>query len=289
MAAALQLVAKLPALRVLADWGEVNGAKSLTLASTAIDDQLAYVRHLPSLELLSVWRCDQLTDAALPPLAKLKALRELNLGATNVGDEGLAVLEQLPQLERLVLANTPITDKALTHVGKLTKLKSLDLSSTTVTDAGMKDLAGLQQLESLSLAGTGVTNAGLNAVAALQSLTSLDLEEARVGAALDESSDAQGGIAALTKLPKLKRLLLSLTLADDDTLRQLAALPAVEELDLWGTAVTDAGVESLGKLQKLKQLGLIATGVSPEAVARLQQDLPAAKISVAISEPQQDR
>jgi Leucine-rich repeat (LRR) protein len=288
MAAALQLVAKLPALRVLAAWGEVKGAQEITLAPTAIDEQLAYLRHLPNLEKLSLWRCDKLTDAALAPLAKLKGLRELNLGATNVGDDGLAALEQLADLERLVLANTPITDKALAHIGKLTKLKSLDLSSTGVTDAGMQELAALQQLETLSLAATGVTNVGLSDVAKLKGLTALDLEETRVGEPLDDSDAAQEGLATLGRLPQLRRLLLSLTLVDDWAVAQLDRLPAIEELDLWGTAITDASVEPLARMKTLKQLGLVATQLSPAALAQLQQALPQTKIVTAISEPQQD-
>ncbi|MEX1095980.1 MAG: hypothetical protein WED34_08015, partial [Planctomycetales bacterium] len=58
---------------------------------------------------------------------------------------------------------------------------------------------------------------------------------------------------------------------DDDVLAQLAGLEQLEELDLSGTAVTDAGLEPLTALSGLSGLYLNDTAVSDAAVPHLSR------------------
>ncbi len=275
LAAALKLVAKVPKLHVLADWGTTEGAQKVSLQPTATDEQIKQLKNLPGITQLNLWRCDELSPSAMADVAKLGKLQEINLGATNIGDDGLAALGDLSQLERLVLANAPLTDAGLATIAKHGGLLDLDLGSTAITDAGLKQLAALKNLKHLSLAGTAVTDDGIKQLAALKQLESLDLSETRI---------TGEGLAALKELPKLRKLDLSLTLVGDEALATVSAMPAIEQLELWGTPITDADLEHLHDAKQLKQVGVFGTAVSEEAVAAFRREVPGADLLRTIEE-----
>ena len=69
-------------------------------------------------------------------------LTTLNLGATRIGDDGLASLAGLTGLQFLAVFDTAVTDKGVAHLDGLTHLKTLYLNRTAVTDKGLEALAG---------------------------------------------------------------------------------------------------------------------------------------------------
>ncbi len=74
------------------------------------------------------------TDRTLDYLRGMHRLRELDLGATLVGDAGLGVLEGLPALESLRLRDTRITDAGFARwLAPKEGLKQLDLRGTGVS------------------------------------------------------------------------------------------------------------------------------------------------------------
>ena len=273
VAAALKLVAELPKLNVLADWGKVEGATRLVFQPETTDAQLADLKHLPALESLTLWRCDQLTDDAMAHVVGCENLKQLNIGATNIGDAGIAELKGLENLERLVLANTSITDASLENIAKLSSLVDLDLSSTAITDEGINALHPRSDIEVLNLARTSITDAVLPKLGPLQSLTSLDLSETSVGA-------GAGALVNLGRLPKLQKVDLSLTLTSDDELAYLAKCQNLREIELWGTPITDDGLKYLSGMKQVTRFGLFGTPVSEEAVAALREALPDAEVEI---------
>lgn len=275
LAAALKLVAKVPKLHVLADWGTTAGATKVNLQPTATDEQIKQLKNLPEITQLNLWRCDGLSEAAMADVAKLAELQSINLGATNIGDQGLAKLAGLPHLRRLVLANTPLTDAGLATIAGGKGWLELDLGSTAITDDGLKQLADLKQLKRLSLTGTAVTDEGIEHLAALESLEALDLSQTRI---------TGQGLAKLTELPNLRELDLSLTLVEDDALAAVSEMPALERLELWGTPITDAGLKHLHDAKQLRQVGLFGTAVSEEAVAAFRREVPEAEVLRTIAE-----
>ena len=86
--------------------------------------------------------------------ADLVKVTSLNLGNTQITDEGLKKISQLQQLTTLGIDQTPITDASLKEVAKLQNLNTLYLSRTKITDEGLKEVAKLQQLTKLSLSKT---------------------------------------------------------------------------------------------------------------------------------------
>jgi hypothetical protein len=84
---------------------------------------------------------DQITDAGLAHLKRLRNLRQLRLECPKISPAGLAHLGGLKDLDTLYVATMPVTDAGLDHLKALTKLQRLDLRQTKVTVEGVKKLA----------------------------------------------------------------------------------------------------------------------------------------------------
>lgn len=83
----------------------------------------------------------QVTDAALPTIAKMGNLTNLRLELTGVTDAGLDHLAGLQNLEYLNLYGTKVTDAGIAKLSGLGKLKRLYLWQTGATDEGAQKLA----------------------------------------------------------------------------------------------------------------------------------------------------
>ena len=105
-----------------------------------------------------------------------------------------------------------------------------------------------------------------------ENLTLLDLSRTRV-------TDA--GLAALTKMPGLRRLQLQETNVTDAGLLSIKMLPRLEVLNLYDTHVTDGGLAALAPLPKLRRLYVWRTAVTAAGEARLRQLLPNLEIVAA--------
>ena len=86
------------------------------------DEAIGYVATISTLRLLSISNSQEITDAAVDSLLKLRALEELKIGPTKLTDAGLARLAGLKSLKKLALT---IPKKSRTP---------------TVTEAGVESL-----------------------------------------------------------------------------------------------------------------------------------------------------
>jgi hypothetical protein len=103
-------------------------------------------------------------DEALAMLAPVAAnIAELEIGFSNITNDGLAALSEMDNLERLYLQKTMISDEGLEHVANLENLRYLNLYGTQVSDDGLEYLEDLDQLQSLYLWETQVTSEGAEA------------------------------------------------------------------------------------------------------------------------------
>ena len=87
------------------------------------------------------------------------------------------------------------------------------------------------------------------------------------------------GVARLSGLKKLKKLLLRGNRITDTGLKSLSRLKSLETLSLTSTAIGDAGLQHLKSLGKLRSLRLSHTKVTATGLQRLQAQLPNCKIS----------
>jgi hypothetical protein len=161
--------------------------RSLLLSGDYLDDEgMRVVGGLKQLETFYQWEGRAIGDAGAEHLRGMPRLRYIHLGDSRVGDRGLAAIATIPNLDGLSMQRNKITDAGLASLAGHPKLKSLWIGGleglTPITDAGIAHLANLPRLEELDLQYTRVTPDGLK---------------------------------ALQKLPKLKSLLLSGSLADN--------------------------------------------------------------------------
>lgn len=116
---------------------DLRHLESLSLIDTRISDQgLECLRGHGHLTLLSIDRCEMVTDAGLAHVAEISGLQELGLSSTSITDDGLRHISQLGSLKTLNLSGTRVTDDGLRHLFGL-DLRKLDLSETNVTPEGM--------------------------------------------------------------------------------------------------------------------------------------------------------
>src|SRR5205823_6413190 len=138
---------------------------------------------------------------------------ELTMGGNKLGDAGLQALRQMPGLTYLDLNGRQGTDA--------------NVWAISMSDRGLDAVLSLKELRELrfgcAFLGVGVEGSRFATVSAV-SVTTRWLERMK----------------SLAKLEKLK--LQGCNKVDDESLAVLATFPALRELDLKGTAVTEKGI-----------------------------------------------
>ena len=232
------------------------------------DAGLAHIAELPNLEILCLHGMRGITDAGVAHLTKMRSLRKLEIGSSQVTDKGLSYLKQIKTLERLHLPHDQhgITDAGLAHLAELSNLKHLQISrihfnnpaanKEYYTDRGLADLARLRQLEELHIGSIGVTDAGMDHVAKLTNLKKLMMF------GCDSVTDK--GLAKLTTLKSLQDLHIAhsrLTIAGLASLNSMPTLTRVNVSDL----ERGGAVLNLSGLTNLEDLALGFRPRSPDA------------------------
>jgi internalin A len=142
-------------------------------------------------------------------IARFLALKYVNLGRSNISDEGVDFLSRLPSLDTVSMDDArEITDKSLPAFSRMVTLTNLKLGSAKLTDDGLRQLSP-PQLTILELQGVKLTSRCAT---------------------------------AFGQMPKLQILLLDWTNVDDQALEQLAGLPDLQHLQLQATKATREGV-----------------------------------------------
>jgi uncharacterized membrane protein len=99
-----------------------------------------------------------LDDSSFNKLGKLLGhLVTVDLSATKITDQSVALLAAANHLRVIRLAETGVTDAAIETLLKLESLESINLYGTKVTDAGVTKLAAMTHLKRLYLWQTAVT------------------------------------------------------------------------------------------------------------------------------------
>jgi hypothetical protein len=154
-----------------------------------------------------------ITDVGLERLTSMPNLKSLTMGGNKLGDAGLQALRQMPGITYLDLIGRQGTDA--------------NIWAISMSDRGLDAILSLQELRELRFGctslGVGVEGARFATVSAIN-VTTRWLEQ-------------------MKSLPKLERLKLQgCQKVDDESLAVLTKFPALRELDLKGTSVTDKGL-----------------------------------------------
>ncbi len=197
-------------------------------------------------------------------LAKLQALEAVDLrGNMEAGDMTLEVVGALPGLKSLKHRSTAVTDLGLERLAAAANLESLLMQDFGITSSSGAHLAKLGKLTSLEVFRCqGFGSEGALALAGMP-LTRLTLRD------LPDMGDA--GLAVVGRLPQLKRLYLhELASVGDEGLAHLAGAKELELLDIWSLPrLTDRSLETIAALPALKELSIRETGVTEAAVERI--------------------
>ena len=135
---------------IQADVEALDQEPNITVLRVALDS--------PAVRVKSPFGDEKIDDDALAKLSSLaENIIELEIGFSDVTDEGLAIVSTMPNLEKLYLQKTSISDDALSHLEGLNHLRYLNLYSTQVSDTGLEKLIDLPSLDSLFVWETNVT------------------------------------------------------------------------------------------------------------------------------------
>ena len=173
---------------------------------------------------------------------------------------------RLTGLQILGLHGTGVTDKGMEQLRELRSLRALELGEElSIRNQGLAVLKDLPNLEYIDL-GTGATDAGFKHLGQLSGLRWLRIRTGRIWGP---------GLAELANLPRLERLCIwGTSEISDRHVKYLESLTHLKSLTLWGVAdrLTDAGLASIGNLKSLEELYFIRTNprFTPAGVAHLR-------------------
>jgi hypothetical protein len=268
------------AVRLLA----LHQAAVLSAEGQMTDEVLADVSAVDTMAGLNLGGSKALTDEGVRHLARLPALKYLDLSGTAITDRGLAVLRDLPALETLSLAGTRITDEGVAHLANCHELRQVDLSWTRTGDGALTALAGRKKLALLA-SGNDVTDEGIALLhelpvfktwhggeikMALLSYRSLPNHLSVRGRFTDRGMQHMRGLdglfglnvddghllitAALEPLVSLPNLGWLAVDAKDDWMPYIAKMPCLRFLGAQDTVAGDDGFVALSKSQSIEYI-----------------------------------
>ena len=238
---------------------------TLDLGLTHITDQgMAELKNLRNVTDLSLYFAEYITDEGLSAIKDWKKLKRLNLHGTKAGDTALEHISGIATLESVNVGSTLMTDVGLERLTALAKLKELTMGGNELGDAGLQALRQMPGLTYLDLSGrqgtdknvwtVAMSETGVEAVLTLKQLKELRFSCNSIGVGIE--GQRLGEISFLTVTDKWIEKFATLTKLErvkfqgcgrvgDDSVKTLASMPNLKEVDLQGTSVTAKGVETL--------------------------------------------
>jgi internalin A len=235
----------------------------LDLSLTHITDGgMQEIKNLRGVTDFSLYFSEYITDEGVAAIKEWKSLKRLNLHGTKAGDTALDHIAGLTLLETLDVGSTLMTDVGLERLTSLPNLRSLTMGGNELGDAGMQALRQMPNLTYLDLSGRqgndknvwsiAMSPTGLQAVLTLKNLR--ELRFACVSTAVGVEGAKLGEVSTLSITEKWLEQLKSLTALErlklqgcgrinDEAVATLIAMPALREVDLKGTAVTEKGAD----------------------------------------------
>jgi len=146
------------------------------------------------------------------------------------------------------------------------RVTAVNLTCNLAAASGVQHLAGLSDLERLYVGGIPITDSDLRF---FDDSTKLQLAHLWSTKVTDE------GIAQFVEThPALVELWVHHTALTDAALVHIAKLQGLEDLNLDNTAVTDAGMEAVGKIKSLKRFLAASNGITDQGLQHLANFKP---------------
>ncbi len=156
--AEVEVVEEIPEVTVpMLAWEEIEPLVA-SLEQEPNIDILRVALNSPAVRVKGPFGDNKFNDDALAKLEPIaNNIVELEIGFSDVTDEGLEAVASMPNLEKLYLQKTSITDEGLAHLAGLTQLRYLNLYGTQVSDDAFEHLIDLPRLKSLFVWETNVS------------------------------------------------------------------------------------------------------------------------------------
>ncbi|MFO0882852.1 MAG: hypothetical protein U0894_01460 [Pirellulales bacterium] len=90
---------------------------------------------------------EQVTDATLAEVVKLRHVKALYISNASITNDDLGVLKSLPELRVVILNTEGITDEATEHLAGCPLLRELTIDNSGITDSGLLQLRRARQLK----------------------------------------------------------------------------------------------------------------------------------------------
>jgi eukaryotic-like serine/threonine-protein kinase len=266
--------------------------RDLLLGDTRVTDAgLAFLLPQCSLRILDLGKT-RVTDAGLAHVKSQRDLERLMLQNTQVTDAGLEHLTTLSKLKHLHLNETRVSDAGRKYLVQLPGLTVLGLRGARVSAQGIASLRAAFPMTAIEWSEPNRTAA--ETVLALGGTVTIrvegEAEDQRVKTAA-ELPDAyyrltRANLAGITRplvelcsklgaltdpdFDRLQALDFSCTTFADNHIHRLHSLPALAELSLAQTAISDGGVKRLKDLKGLRRLILDGTSIRGPGLADLK-------------------
>lgn len=244
---------------------ELPDLTTLDLSLTHITDQgMQEIKGLRGITELNLYFTEYVTDEGLAAIKDWKKLKRLNLHGTKAGDTALEHISGIISLESLDVGSTLMTDVGLERLTMLTNLRELTMGGNELGDAGLQALRQMPGLTYLDLSGRqgtdknvwtiAMSDPGLEAVLSLKNLRELRFACNPIGVGIEGAKFGEISLLTVTPkwlerislLPRLERLKLQgCNRINDESIATLKAMPALREVDLQGTTVTEKGAAAL--------------------------------------------
>ena len=194
-------------------------------------------------------------------------ITRVDLTSTNVDDDDVRSLYPLRMLSILQLSNTGLSDDFHRHVAGFRHLEVLQISKTAVSDETVRQIARLTQLRELDLRRTQITDHSLKYLVLMDNLLVLDLSDTAI---TDE------GLRDFYLLDRTVNLInddppLAAGVATSTAFVQQASR-GLRVLGLSGTQITDRSINTLLEIPALQEISVGRTGISEEGLARLRKE-----------------
>eukprot|EP00210_Caulerpa_lentillifera_P004116 g3925.t1 len=209
-------------------------------------DSLSYWTKLTSLDISGLSVDVHQYAAALQSLVNLTSL---NLGWTQLNDEGMQYISGLTNLSILCLEWCHhLTETSISSIVIMTNLSHLSLCGLYCeTETCLQPIQNLKKLNKLDLSGMYLSERALSPLSNLTNLTELNLS------ANDITSQSLEEISGLCHI---KRLDLSRTKIDNIGLLKLRSLQRLTDLNLSDSSIDDHGLNHLTRFKLLSKLNL---------------------------------
>lgn len=218
---------------------------------------------------LSLYHDEQLTDAQLAILPRVKGLRELALPQSAFTDAGLAHLADCRELTTLTLRDTSFSPTGWKHLRRIPKLVTLRAIAGTITAEHLAELVGHSTLKSIVLSHCDLAGDSFAGFRDKSQLESLELNVRQLNPAVLE------GIR--DNLPSLKHLHLKSTNSslDRDGFDLLRGMTALQDTQISLAGLTDSDLASLlSALSTVSTIDLRWMPITGSAFANVPERLP---------------